>query len=74
MIKIGQKVSFDPWHGINSVLGSSNDGNVEGKVVYVNPKHNWFEVEYKMGDGKFKSSFNFCDVFGEDAFVRLVRS
>lgn len=73
MIKIGQKVSFDPWHGINSVLGSRNDDNVEGRVIYINPKHNWFTVEYPLGNGKFRTSFHFCDVFGEKRFVRLVR-
>lgn len=73
MIKIGQKVSFDPWHGINSVLGSRNDGNVEGTVIYVNEPHNYFTVEYELGDGKFKTSFNFCDVFGEKRYVRMVR-
>lgn len=73
MIKLGQKISFDPWHCSTGVLGSREGDRVEGIVTYVNPKHSWFEVEYKLGNEKFKTSFHFCDVFGEKRYARLVR-
>lgn len=73
MIKVGQKVTFDPWRGIHTSLGTHNDTYVEGTVVYVNPAHNYCTVEYPLGDGKFKTSFNFVDIFGEKNYVRLVR-
>lgn len=73
MIKVGQKVRFDPWHGIHSMLGTRVGETVEGYVIYVNPEHSYFTVEYELGDKNFKSSFNFCDVFGRDAYVRPVR-
>lgn len=73
MIKLGQKIKFDPWHGINSVLGSREGGEVEGKVIFVNPKHSYFTAEYELGNERYTSSFHFCDVYGDGAYVRLVR-
>lgn len=74
MIKIGQKVKFDPWRGVHTTLGAHDGEEVEGTVIYVNSGHHWCEVEYKLGNGEFKTSFNFCDIFGDKSHVRLVRS
>ena len=61
MIKVGQKVRFDPF---NTYTGYGSDmirGNrVTGTVVMVNVPHKWFSVEY--GDPKSRASFKFCDI------------
>lgn len=61
MIKVGQKVRFDPFKDITGF--SSNDcrgKTVVGTVVMVNVPHKWFSVEY--GNPKMRASFKFCDI------------
>lgn len=70
MIELGQKVVFDPWQG-QSGFGDVAGRKVEGTVVLVHPSHNYFTVEYKLGDKKFKTSFHFADVFGKYKCVWL---
>ena len=59
MIKVGQKVEFDPLRGI-SFYGLAPLREVkQGTVVYVNEKHRWFTVEYD--DGR-RTSYLFHDL------------
>ena len=62
MIKLRQKVRFDPFKGIRSYGVSVGEVEVEGTVVYINFAHRWFEVEYPTADGKVKTSFKFDDI------------
>lgn len=68
MVKVGQKVRFDPFEEITGFGSNDNRGKyVTGTVVMVNEPHKWFLVEY--GDPKARTSFKFCDI-GER--VRIV--
>ena len=74
MLKLGQKLKFDPWHGIHSVLGRvDTKDEVEGTIIYVHPNHHYVMVEYELGGEKFKTSFNYADIFGDDRTARLIR-
>lgn len=60
MIKLNQKVEFDPFAGIH-FAGLTNDHQlVTGTVKYINKLHHWFSVEY--GDNKRRISFKFDDL------------
>lgn len=62
MIKMNQKVEFDPFAGIH-VTGIPNDREVvTGTVKYINKLHHWFSVEYGDNEGKRRISFNFADL------------
>lgn len=65
MIKVGQKVRFDP---LASVCGDGakefRGETIDGTVVYVNEPHKWFSVEYMKAGLKFRHSFNFADIGG----------
>lgn len=61
MVKVGQKVRFDPLYyacgwGVELVRGN----NVTGTVVMVNEPHHWFSVEY--GIPKQRMSFMLADI------------
>ena len=73
MIKLGQKVTFDPWHGIHATLGTRGGEKVEGTVILINPGHRYFTVSFKLGDEYFRTSFNFVDLYGKDRIVRIVK-
>lgn len=73
MIKLGQKVKFDPWYGMHAIPGSRDSGKVEGTVILINPGHRYFTVSYKLGDEYFRTSFNFSDLHGDNRIVRIVR-
>ena len=61
MIKVGQKVQFDPFKEITGFGSDDNRGKlVTGTVVMVNEPHSWFSVEY--GNPKMRASFKFCDI------------
>ena len=61
MIRVGQKVRFDPFSEMKGVGAEDNRGNyVTGIVVAVYERHNWFSVEY--GNPKTRTSFKFCDI------------
>ena len=58
MIRVGQRVKFDPtidWYGCGD---PSNRITVTGTVVMVNHKHEWFSVQY----GDFRTSFKFSQI------------
>lgn len=61
MIKIGQKVKFNPFKGMQSMNTVGLPTEVVGNVKYVNAKHRWFSVEYG-DDVKLRISFNFNDI------------
>ena len=61
MIRVGQKVRFDPFKEIAGFGSNDNRGKpVTGTVVMVNVPHKWFSVEY--GNPKARASFKFCDI------------
>ena len=67
MVKVGYKVIFNPFKGVN-VSGFSNKihRNVTGKVVEVHEDHQWFGVEYELAEGvTMRTSFKFADIGGD---------
>ena len=66
MIRVGQRVKFDPFQYATG-YGSADfkGGVVVGTIVYVNWEHGWFSVEY--GERQ-RTSFMFQDI-GEDVQV-----
>lgn len=61
MIKVGQKVKFNPFIGHHSTNGDITlFNNTEGTVKYVNSRNRWFSVEW--GEPKMIISFNFNDI------------
>ena len=71
MIKVGQKVEFNPFEGMRAYGATAIDVDVTGKVIYINEPHNWFEVEYKSLEGKQKTSFKFDEI---GKAVRLIKN
>lgn len=64
MVKVGQKVRFDPFYCASGMGAEAVRGNpVTGTVVYINWAHDWFSVEY--GEPKQMASFKFFDI-GKD--------
>ena len=62
MIKLGQKVHFNPFHGVRQYgLGTANDF-VIGIVNYIHPTNGWFNVKYDNGDGTQLLGFRFDDI------------
>ena len=60
LIRVGQKVRFDPFE---TSFGFGIDDmryEVKGTVVEVYPEHKWFSVEY--GDPKQRISFKFFEI------------
>lgn len=61
MVKVGQKVRFDPYSMVTGYASELVRGNlVTGTVVEVYEDHKWFSVEY--GHTKARASFKFCDI------------
>ena len=61
MVKVGQKVRFDPLHYVVGYGAEVIRGHlVTGTVVMVNEAHRWFSVEY--GNPKQRMSFKFADI------------
>lgn len=62
MVTVGQKVKFDPMVGI-TIFGFPITSRriVQGTVIYVNEKHQWFLAEYKMNNQRFRTAFKFSD-------------
>lgn len=58
MIRVGQRVRFDPFA---TSLGFGVDllrEDVVGTVVEIYYEHKWFSVQY----GNLRTSFKFCDI------------
>ena len=67
MIKVGQKVRFDPFKELKGFGAEDHRGEfVTGTVVMVNEPHKWFSVEY--GDPKQRTSFKFSQI-GKDVLI-----
>ena len=62
MIKVGQKVRFNPFKDLRITGIGGVSGCVTGTVVSVHASHHWFGVEYKDGDHTWRTSFKFEDV------------
>lgn len=60
MIKVGQKVKFNPHSGMHSCGDIAPFNDTEGVVKYVNANNRWFSVEY--GEHNIRIAFNFNDI------------
>lgn len=61
MVKLGQKVTCDPFYGLVWSPMSSKCQMVDAVVTYINKKHSWFRVEY--GDtAKLRVCYKFDDI------------
>ena len=60
MIKVGQKVRFDPFESLTGNDIDTIRKRVTGTVVFVNMKHRWFSVAYDKGRSRI--SFHFADI------------
>ena len=69
MIKVGQQVRFDPFNDINNY----GDATTTGTVIFVNPAHEYFTVEYEAADQMFRTSFKFNDLNGHRRNVFVER-
>lgn len=58
MVKLGQKVRFDPFAAITAMGIEEIRQLVSGTIVYINWKHRWFSVKY----GDLMTSFHFFDI------------
>lgn len=66
MIKLGQKVYFDPFVDLRGFSSDLNRGQkVTGEVVYINKRHNWFSVAFR---GNQRISFMFSQL-GKDVKI-----
>lgn len=70
MIKVGQKVRFNPFKYLHVQGTSDIDAIVEGTVIYVSEAHRWFGVEYSDDGETWRTSFKFDDI-GDN--VKVVR-
>ena len=62
-VKIGDKVRFNPFKGINTTgFSAAKTVRVIGTVIEIYPEHGWFAVRYKLGGVKQRTSFNFSDI------------
>lgn len=63
MVKIGQKVEFNPFLGIN-IRGLADCNDLQtGMVHFVHRTHRWFNVEYTDNDGYTRLlGFKFDDI------------
>lgn len=65
IIKIGQKVIFDPLEGVtlhNMGMKERGRREVVGTVVYINEDHRHFTVKYEDGGCEIRTSFKFNDI------------
>lgn len=65
MIKLGQKVKFDLFEGINPPGLTPLCVEKIGTVVRIHEEHRWFSVEY---DNNYRISFKFDDI-GKSAII-----
>ena len=62
MIKVGQKVKFNPFKGIQVTGFAALNVTGIGTVVEVYEDHRWFSVEYGEEGAKKRIGFNFADI------------
>jgi uncharacterized protein Veg len=69
MVKVGQKVKFDPYKGLKVGSMASLSVTLTGKVIEVFEDHHWFSVQYTDEENnKRRTSFNFADI-GVNVFI-----
>jgi hypothetical protein len=73
MIKVGQKVRFDPWSSLNITGINDVRGVVVGTIVEVYYEHRYFRTEYTVNNVKYHMSFKFNDVYGEEPTVEIIK-
>lgn len=61
-VKVGTKVRFNPFRGIRLSGFVPNQDLVTGTVIELHEDHNWFAVEYELGNEKLRTSFNYADI------------
>lgn len=59
MLKVGQKVRFDPFRELDGAGNTEIRQTVTGTVVYINEAHGWFSVIY--GEGQ-RTSYRLTDL------------
>ena len=62
MIKIGQKVRFNPYKDLHIQGAGGIEDEVIGVVNYIHPTNGWFNVKYDGGDGPRLLGFRYDDV------------
>lgn len=69
MLRIGQKVKFDPFDSLTGFSSKDNRGkDATGTVIYINRPHKWFLVEHSTRRAKVRQAFKFSQIGKE---VRL---
>lgn len=69
MIKIGQKVQFNPYKATTGFASEDfRTRKATGIVVYINWQNKWFLVEYDCGGVKQRASFKFSQI-GKDVML-----
>lgn len=58
MIKLGQKVRYDPLDSISALNVCEVRTRVIGTVVYINERRGWFCAEYQG----LRTTFRFTDI------------
>ena len=58
MIKVGQRVRFNPFSSVKDPVERIQASTV-GTVVWINVPHQWFSVRY--GNNQ-RTSFKFCEI------------
>lgn len=61
MVRLGQKVEFNPLHGIR-LYGDICTELVTGTVIFINEEKRWFMVEYDNNGIRLKIGFHFNDI------------
>lgn len=69
MIKVGQKVKFNPFDGLHMTGFTDINKKFKGVVKFVHPTHRYFTVEYDNGAGLQKISYRFDDI---GKYVKLI--
>lgn len=62
MVKVGQKVTIDPFKDITFRGCTDLPRNIDGVVNYVHPTNHWFNVRYGDEAGTRLISFKFDDI------------
>lgn len=67
MIKLGQKVKFNPFEG-TKVVGSMDNTEVIGEVTYIHEENQWFQITY--GKHNLRRCYKFSDIGTEVKIIR----
>jgi hypothetical protein len=70
MIKVGQRVRFNPFKGLHLHGSGAIEDEVVGVVHYIHPTNGWFNVKYDGGDGPQLLGFRYDDIGKNVKFVK----